>query len=326
MRIMATCPRAAEGEAHGHRGARGRARDEHRVELAVVDLDRLSGVRDLDRTAARCSSTLKSAGIRAAAGEHHARDAVVGGRRRRSRASAGSAHELVGDALDDPLHLLRHHRVGIALATDLERLRLLVGNVELLLDLLGEGVAAHGDVAGEGRGAAGEDVDVRHRRADVDEHDRLAGRQLVVHLVSVLDREGVHVDHRGGEARLGAHRRVVVDHVLLGRDEEDVHLPRGVAARRQDLRVYVDVLDVERDVLLRLPLDGVVELLLRHARERDLLDDDGVAADADGHLLRLQLLPGDELLDGLHHRPRVHERAVDDRLRGEPGGAERLQR
>src|SRR6185369_13654049 len=107
--------------------------------------------------------------------------------------------------------------------------------------------------------------------------------------------------------------------------EQDVHLTGGVALRRQDLRVDVHVLDVERDVLLGLPLDGVVELLLRHPRQRDLLDDDRVAADADRDLLRLHLPLGEEVLDGLDDRGGVHQGSVHDRLWRQLGRREALQ-
>ena len=82
-----------------------------------------------------------------------------------------------------------------------------------------------------------------------------------------------------------------------------------------DLVVEGHVLDVERDVLLGLPVDGLGQLLRAHLGQRDLLDDHGVAGNAGGDVGRLDLLRGEEPLDGVDHRPGVHDRAVDDRLR-----------
>ena len=59
--------------------------------------------------------------------------------------------------------------------------------------------------------------------------------------------------------------------------------------------------------------------------QRDLLDDDRVAADADRDLLRLHLVLRDELLDRLDDGGGVHERAVHDRLGRQRRGAEGQQ-
>ena len=51
--------------------------------------------------------------------------------------------------------------------------------------------------------AAGQDVDVGHPGAHVDQRHDLARVEVVVHLVGVLHREGVDVDQRRGLARSG---------------------------------------------------------------------------------------------------------------------------
>ena len=56
--------------------------------------------------------------------------------------------------------------------------------------------------------------------------------QVVVHLQRVLDGEGGDVDHPGIQPRLGDDLDVVVDQVLLGRDQQDVHLALTLARRR----------------------------------------------------------------------------------------------
>src|SRR5262249_10566237 len=74
------------------------------------------------------------------------------------------------------------------------------------------------------------------------------------------------------------------------------------------------VVDVEGDVLLRLPLDRLRELLLGHRRELDLLDDDGVPGERGGVVGALDLGLVVELVDGVDGERRVHDRPVDDRL------------
>ena len=79
--------------------------------------------------------------------------------------------------------------------------------------------------------------------------------------------------------------------------------------------VEVDVVDVEGDVLLGLPLDRLGQLLRRHGRERDLLDDHGVAGKGGGVIGILDVFAGVQPRDRLHDQRRVHDRPVDDRLR-----------
>ena len=80
------------------------------------------------------------------------------------------------------------------------------------------------------------------------------------------------------------HADVVVDLVLLGRGEQDVHVAlAGQARALEDLVVQVDVLDVERDVLLGLPVDRLGQLGVAHHRQADALDDHVVAGQRGGH-------------------------------------------
>ena len=152
------------------------------------------------------------------------------------------------------------------------------GTFELALQRVGVGVAADRDVAGEERLAAAQDVDVDGAGTEVDQRDDLQRIEAVVDLVGVLEREGVDVDDDGLTAGLGDDARVVGDLLLLGRDQQHVHRAgRGAGALSHDLVVEIDVLNVERDVLLRLPVDRLGELGLGHLRQRDLLDDDRVA-------------------------------------------------
>ena len=76
-----------------------------------------------------------------------------------------------------------------------------------------------------------------------------------------------------------------VEYLLLRIKQNLMTVPAGIASVPEDLRIDVDVLDVERDVLLGFPLDRFIQLVLRHFGEADFLDDDRVAANTDGDLL-----------------------------------------
>ena len=97
----------------------------------------------------------------------------------------------------------------------------------------------------------------------------------------------------------------------------------------EDLVVEVDVLDVERDVLLGLPVDRLGELRLGHHRQADLLDDDRVARERRGDVFGLERLVLEQAADGVGDGGAVDDRAVDDavgrhRLDGEGDDLEAL--
>src|SRR4029450_1643443 len=126
---------------------------------------------------------------------------------------------------------------------------------------------------------AGDDVDVDAAGSGVQQNHDGARVEPVIYFVGVLQREHVDVHDHGYPAGLRDHAGVVRDLVFFRGDEQDVHGAFGVDAgtRLQDLIVEVHVLDVQRDVLLRLPIDGVGELGVGHHRQRDLFDDDRVS-------------------------------------------------
>ena len=161
-------------------------------------------------------------------------------------------------------------------------------------------------------------------RADVHERHGLAARGVVVRLERVLHRERRHVDRHRHEARLVDHLHVVVDQVLLRRDQQDLHLAVVVAAA-EDLEVEVHLVHVERDVLLGLPADLLVELLAAHRGKAHLLHDHRVPRHRGGDVLRLDLPVVDRLADRLGDRARVQERALHDRLGGNARDAEMRQ-
>ena len=138
--------------------------------------------------------------------------------------------------------------------------------------------------------------------------------QAVLVLEDVLDGEGVDVDDDGLELRLAQDGGVVVDFVLLRGDEQEIHL-RGLGPAPEDLVVDRHELDVERNVLLGLPVDLLVELRRGHHRHGDLADDDALSVDADGDVALLDLRVGEDAEERLGHGAGVHDVTVDDRLR-----------
>ena len=314
--IMWPPPSLAElphGEPDADRERRTVLRQPRGVDDTVVGCDGAEGVHDLDGEAELLLQHLvELRHPRAAAGQDDRVDLV----------RAGGGVEEIDRLLELPGHVLadaREDRLDAlgGLAPDrlalLQRLGLLEVEGEGLLQGIRELVAAERDVAPEDRLAAREDVHVHHGGADVQQgHD--AGRiEAIVDLVAVLQREDVDVDEAGSPSGLGHDVLVVVDLLLLRGDEEDAHrLPRS--ARVEDDVVEVDVVDVERDVLLRLPPYRLGELLFGHRRELDLLDDDRVARNGDGDVRVLDPGRREKAGDGLDDERGIHDRAIDDRL------------
>ncbi len=140
-------------------------------------------------------------------------------------------------------------------------------------------------------------------------------------LPGVLVGERGHVDDRRVEARVADQLGPVLDHLLLGRHQQELHLSRA-DVRLQDLEVQRDVVDVEGHVLLGLPVDGLARVLLAHLVHHDLLDDDRTAAHGGGDGLGRHVGLVGRLADGLDHQFAVHDLAVDDGLRRQIGHAE----
>ena len=199
--------------------------------------------------------------------------------------------------------------------------------MQFLLQRLGVGVAANRDVAREKRLLAAHRVDVDGAGADVEQDDDGAGLDAVVRFVGVLQREGVDIDDDRRAAGLGDDAGVVGDLLLLRRDQQHFHAGAGRGCRRralaalralavrgaaQDLVVEIDVLNVERDVLPGLPVDGVGQFGLRHGRQRDLLDDHRIAGERRDDVPGLDVTGVEQPADGFGHRGAVDDCAVDD--------------
>jgi hypothetical protein len=208
----------------------------------------------------------------------------------------------------------------------LQFLRILHADVELLLDSLGILVAADGNVPGKGRHSVAKDIDVHDAGPEVDESDVLVRYDLVVDLVGILQSEGVKVHDDGVQSRLYDDVGVLVDLVLLDCDEEDVHLPFFRRFDRlQNLKVEIDVVNVKGDVLLRLPVDRLFQLVLGHGREADLFHDHRVPGETHAGLLALDLVFPDDIHEGVDDGAGIHDGSVDNGLGGDGTDSEVFQ-
>jgi hypothetical protein len=159
-------------------------------------------------------------------------------------------------------------------------------------------------------------VDIHERGPHVDHHRNLLVGHRVAQLEGVSRRDGVDIDDRGGKTCVLDHGDVVVYEVALHSDEEDVHLGRVFLQRADHLEIDPDVLDVEGDVLLHLPLDRLLQLFRGGRGENYFLDDHGMAGKRGGDLLLLHLELAEGGLDPFDYRDVVHDRPVHDRVRG----------
>mgnify|MGYP003693658283 CR=1 FL=1 len=138
--------------------------------------------------------------------------------------------------------------------------------------------AADLEVLGEVGHAALHDVDVGDLGPDVEDRDDLLGREVVVGLERVLGRERVDVHDQRLQPGLADQVAERHHHVLLGRDQQHLHLLGIVRRGAQDLEVERDVVDVVGHVLLGLPVDGLLRVLAGELVHGDLLDDHRAAA------------------------------------------------
>ena len=109
-------------------------------------------------------------------------------------------------------------------------------------------------------------------------------------------------------------RLILADQFLPRRDKQDLHLARVVPGIIEKLHIDVHIVDVERDVLLGLPLDRLLELFHRHEREVDPLDDDRVPRNRNHGFLGLHPRLVHKSSDCINDGPRVHHSAIDDGL------------
>ena len=114
---------------------------------------------------------------------------------------------------------------------------------------------------------------------------------------------------------------IVVNLVALGSHQQQIHLA-GVRPPAQDLEVDLYVLDIERDMLLGLPVDLLVELVLRHHGNGDFPNDNALSRDAEGNLTLPDLRFLARTVKRLDDDAGVHHLAVYDGLGRQRGEAE----
>jgi hypothetical protein len=173
------------------------------------------------------------------------------------------------------------------------------------------------DLAAEAGLAAAEDVDRRPDGSDVDERDaaRLPFLALApgeaAELPGVREREEVDVDRGRRQALLLQELDPLLDRLLLARREECRHLLAalavGVGGRArgralQRLAIEDDLLELERQVLVRLQADRLLEVALGHLGHRHVAHDDRLSEHAGHDLPALELALVEDALDGIGRR------------------------
>jgi hypothetical protein len=107
------------------------------------------------------------------------------------------------------------------------------------------------------------------QKTDVDQrHHPVLGHAIVV-LVGVLQGKDIYIHQRRRLGKLGDDPGVVRDAVLLRGHQKDLHVVRIL--RQHDV-VEVDLVDVERQVLLGFPVNRLRKLGLGHGGDLDLAD------------------------------------------------------
>ena len=202
------------------------------------------------------------------------------------------------------------------------------GRTEVAQERVEVHLAADRDVAREDRLAALEQADDRDAAADVDERRERVGPLGIVHLVGIRERERLDVEHDRPAARLRDDAGAVVDAILACAATSSTSSARlgRVGRRVDDLIVELDFAEVERDVLLGLPGNRFAQLRLAHRRQRQALDDDGVAGERGRDARAPQLERVEQAADGFADRGRLGGRAVLHAAfgqRGFAGGDER---
>ena len=134
---------------------------------------------------------------------------------------------------------------------------------------------------------------------------------MLVELELVAEREAVDVHDHGVETRLFDHAHVLDDLGLLHGDQDQIH---GAVVATHDVIVEEDLVDRERNVVLGFELHRVSQLLDRHFRNLDLLDDQLAPRHTDGRFLGPDGRSADGVLDGLDDARGIFDRAFRDRI------------
>ena len=71
-------------------------------------------------------------------------------------------------------------------------------------------------------------------------------------------------------------------------------------------------MNIERDVLLRLPVDGLGELRFRHDRQADFLNDHGITGERRRDVFGFEGLALKDAANRGRHRPAVDDGAIDN--------------
>ena len=150
--------------------------------------------------------------------------------------------------------------------------------------------------------------------ADVDQGRKPFHGSWIIHLERIVKRERIDVDYPRRESRFLHKRHPVLADLLLGGYQKDGHL-QSLAVRVRDLEVELDVVHLERNMLLGFPGDDLSSLGLIHSVHPDELDDDIATAHARDDIPGRYVLLVKQGGEQLDNEPRLDDVTIDDRLR-----------
>jgi len=317
----------AQGQSNRHGGGAADVAHHCGIHAPLIQLHRLERIQPVHRNPQPLPEDLgKVDHLGAAAGEEHPVQPV--------HLEAGPEEidgppQLVGEAVGDGgqgrLHLFGAAAFGGHAL--LELFRRLPGNAPVFHELVGEAVAAPGDVAPEKRLAAHQHGQVGELGADVDQrHHLVPGPLAGADLVEVLDGEHVHVhQHRLGAGH-GHAAEVGLDLVLAAGHQDHVHVAVGGALFQHREIQGVGVQSLARgEEAFRLPAHRFRQFGRTHEGKCHFLDHHLLAGHGDGDIPGFYLLLGEHLADRRGHGVAVHDVALDDGVEGQNSHAKLLQ-
>ena len=133
--------------------------------------------------------------------------------------------------------------------------------------------------------------------------------RVVVQFITVLKGKRVHVNH--SRLLAGELNRLlqIRNFVTLASSHKDVDFVRRAAS---NVIVEIDVRDIKRNVLFRMPREGFLQLVLGHLRQDDVLDDHRMTVDAGSYLGRLDFVFVENISNGSRDRIQFHYLTIND--------------
>ena len=130
----------------------------------------------------------------------------------------------------------------------------------------------------------------------------------------IVERKGIDIDRRRRNPRVEKQAHLVVHELALGGHQKDLHL-QALLERIENLKVQLNALDVERNVLLRFPPDDLTSVGFLHPVHLDFLDDHVVPSHGRDHILSFIPDLSEHIANGVGNEAGVHHFALYDCVR-----------